>query len=150
MCYFLTSFYLSTGLLCLSYFLFTPIPSPAPYLVRFMCYFTPCHNLFPRPKRCRGSFSFSSVLFTDFFHLSTSRVLHFIHLSDCLWQHWANHLHIRSNVYHCKSIFSSPFYVYTAKKFPGMEGLPPLISCHLPCRLCVACHHKNRRRFLVL
>ena len=29
----------------------------------------------------------------------------------------------RSNVYHCKSIFSAPFYVYTAKKFPGMEGL---------------------------
>ena len=28
-----------------------------------------------------------------------------------------------SNVYHCKSIFSTPFYVYTAKKFPGMEGL---------------------------
>lgn len=28
----------------------------------------------------------------------------------------------RSNVYHCKSIFSTPFYVYTAKKFPGMEG----------------------------
>ena len=28
----------------------------------------------------------------------------------------------RSNVYHCKSIFSAPFYVYTAKKFPGMEG----------------------------
>ncbi|KAF8922494.1 velvet factor [Mucidula mucida] len=24
-------------------------------------------------------------------------------------------------VKHCKSIFSSPFYVYTAKKFPGME-----------------------------
>jgi len=23
---------------------------------------------------------------------------------------------------HCKSIFSAPFYVYTAKKFPGMEG----------------------------
>ena len=77
-----------------SCFLFTPIPPPAPYLVRFMCYFTPCHNPFPRPKRCRGSFSFSSVLFTDFFHLSTSRVVHFIHLSDCLWQHWANHLHI--------------------------------------------------------
>lgn len=24
-------------------------------------------------------------------------------------------------VRHCKSIFSKPFYVYTAKKFPGME-----------------------------
>ena len=25
-------------------------------------------------------------------------------------------------VQHCKSVFSAPFYVYTAKKFPGMEG----------------------------
>lgn len=29
---------------------------------------------------------------------------------------------VGSSVRHCKSIFSSPFYVYTAKKFPGMEG----------------------------
>ena len=29
---------------------------------------------------------------------------------------------IGANVHHCKSIFSAPFYVYTAKKFPGMEG----------------------------
>ncbi|KAI0296982.1 velvet factor-domain-containing protein [Multifurca ochricompacta] len=36
----------------------------------------------------------------------------------------------RSNVYHCKSIFSSPFYVYTAKKFPGMEESTAL-SCSL-------------------
>ncbi|THH19155.1 hypothetical protein EW146_g1964, partial [Bondarzewia mesenterica] len=36
----------------------------------------------------------------------------------------------RSNVYHCKSIFSAPFYVYTAKKFPGMEESTPL-SCSL-------------------
>jgi hypothetical protein len=35
-----------------------------------------------------------------------------------------------SNVYHCKSIFSAPFYVYTAKKFPGMEESTPL-SCSL-------------------
>lgn len=28
----------------------------------------------------------------------------------------------RESVRHCKSIFSSSFYVYTAKKFPGMEG----------------------------
>lgn len=28
----------------------------------------------------------------------------------------------RNCVDHCKSIFSAPFYVYTAKKFPGMEG----------------------------
>jgi len=27
-----------------------------------------------------------------------------------------------NNVRHCKSIYSAPFYVYTAKKFPGMEG----------------------------
>ncbi|CCO32166.1 hypothetical protein BN14_06220 [Rhizoctonia solani AG-1 IB] len=25
-------------------------------------------------------------------------------------------------VHHCKSIYSNPFYVFTAKKFPGMEG----------------------------
>jgi len=29
---------------------------------------------------------------------------------------------VGANVHHCKSIFSAPFYVYTAKKFPGMEG----------------------------
>ncbi|KDQ11198.1 hypothetical protein BOTBODRAFT_177452 [Botryobasidium botryosum FD-172 SS1] len=28
---------------------------------------------------------------------------------------------VDSQVHHCKSIFSKPFYVYTAKKFPGME-----------------------------
>ncbi|OJA15813.1 hypothetical protein AZE42_09168 [Rhizopogon vesiculosus] len=27
-----------------------------------------------------------------------------------------------NTVRHCKSIYSAPFYVYTAKKFPGMEG----------------------------
>ncbi|KAF9807905.1 hypothetical protein IEO21_08022 [Rhodonia placenta] len=37
---------------------------------------------------------------------------------------------IDSSVYHCKSIFSAPFYVYTAKKFPGMEESTPL-SCSL-------------------
>ncbi|KAI0799711.1 velvet factor-domain-containing protein [Irpex lacteus] len=37
---------------------------------------------------------------------------------------------VGSNVYHCKSIFSAPFYVYTAKKFPGMEESTPL-SCSL-------------------
>ena len=41
---------------------------------------------------------------------------------------------IGANVHHCKSIFSAPFYVYTAKKFPGMEGeymllcIPPKFS----------------------
>ena len=29
---------------------------------------------------------------------------------------------VGANVHHCKSIFSAQFYVYTAKKFPGMEG----------------------------
>jgi hypothetical protein len=29
---------------------------------------------------------------------------------------------VSNNVHHCKSIYSAPFYVYTAKKFPGMEG----------------------------
>ena len=28
-----------------------------------------------------------------------------------------------TSVRHCKSIYSAPFYVYTAKKFPGMEGM---------------------------
>ncbi|TFK88251.1 hypothetical protein K466DRAFT_585711 [Polyporus arcularius HHB13444] len=37
---------------------------------------------------------------------------------------------VGNNVYHCKSIFSAPFYVYTAKKFPGMEESTPL-SCSL-------------------
>ncbi|TFY73521.1 hypothetical protein EWM64_g10491 [Hericium alpestre] len=37
---------------------------------------------------------------------------------------------VGSNVYHCKSIYSAPFYVYTAKKFPGMEESTPL-SCSL-------------------
>lgn len=35
-----------------------------------------------------------------------------------------------TKVHHCKSIFSNPFYVYTAKKFPGMEESTPL-SCSL-------------------
>ena len=38
---------------------------------------------------------------------------------------------LRNNVRHCKSIYSTPFYVYTAKKFPGMEGaslVPPCTS----------------------
>lgn len=34
---------------------------------------------------------------------------------------------IGANVHHCKSIFSAPFYVYTAKKFPGMEGVCVLL-----------------------
>lgn len=29
---------------------------------------------------------------------------------------------IGNEVHHCKSIYSSPFMVYTAKRFPGMEG----------------------------
>ncbi|KAH6912107.1 velvet factor-domain-containing protein [Coprinopsis sp. MPI-PUGE-AT-0042] len=37
---------------------------------------------------------------------------------------------VGNNVRHCKSIFSAPFYVYTAKKFPGMEESTPL-SCSL-------------------
>ncbi|KAF8880753.1 velvet factor-domain-containing protein [Infundibulicybe gibba] len=37
---------------------------------------------------------------------------------------------VGSNVRHCKSIYSAPFYVYTAKKFPGMEESTPL-SCSL-------------------
>ncbi|KAI6141963.1 velvet factor-domain-containing protein [Pisolithus thermaeus] len=35
-----------------------------------------------------------------------------------------------NTVRHCKSIYSAPFYVYTAKKFPGMEESTPL-SCSL-------------------
>ncbi|KAI6042328.1 velvet factor-domain-containing protein [Pisolithus marmoratus] len=35
-----------------------------------------------------------------------------------------------NTVRHCKSIYSQPFYVYTAKKFPGMEESTPL-SCSL-------------------
>ncbi|KAJ3717248.1 velvet factor-domain-containing protein [Lentinula guzmanii] len=44
---------------------------------------------------------------------------------------------VGSNVRHCKSIFSTPFYVYTAKKFPGMEGEiynPPLSPALLQTR----------------
>ncbi|THH03701.1 hypothetical protein EW145_g6080, partial [Phellinidium pouzarii] len=37
---------------------------------------------------------------------------------------------IGANVHHCKSIFSASFYVYTAKKFPGMEE-----STNLSCAL---------------
>ncbi|EJD04827.1 uncharacterized protein FOMMEDRAFT_153953 [Fomitiporia mediterranea MF3/22] len=37
---------------------------------------------------------------------------------------------IGANVHHCKSIFSAAFYVYTAKKFPGMEE-----STNLSCAL---------------
>ncbi|KAJ6578637.1 velvet factor-domain-containing protein [Mycena vulgaris] len=29
---------------------------------------------------------------------------------------------VGNDVRHCKSIYSAPFYVYTAKKFPGVEG----------------------------
>ncbi|KAH7907021.1 velvet factor-domain-containing protein [Hygrophoropsis aurantiaca] len=37
---------------------------------------------------------------------------------------------VGNNVTHCKSIYSAPFYVYTAKKFPGMEESTAL-SCSL-------------------
>ncbi|KAG8908759.1 hypothetical protein FRB99_002997 [Tulasnella sp. 403] len=37
---------------------------------------------------------------------------------------------VGAQVHHCKSIFSMPFYVYTAKKFPGMEESTQL-SCSL-------------------
>ncbi|KAG1810473.1 velvet factor-domain-containing protein [Suillus plorans] len=37
---------------------------------------------------------------------------------------------VSNTVRHCKSIYSAPFYVYTAKKFPGMEESTPL-SCSL-------------------
>ncbi|KNZ81723.1 hypothetical protein J132_10926 [Termitomyces sp. J132] len=37
---------------------------------------------------------------------------------------------VGNQVRHCKSIYSAPFYVYTAKKFPGMEESTPL-SCSL-------------------
>ncbi|EIW76977.1 hypothetical protein CONPUDRAFT_168681, partial [Coniophora puteana RWD-64-598 SS2] len=37
---------------------------------------------------------------------------------------------VGNSVRHCKSIYSAPFYVYTAKKFPGMEESTPL-SCSL-------------------
>ncbi|CAL1698520.1 unnamed protein product [Somion occarium] len=37
---------------------------------------------------------------------------------------------VGNEVFHCKSVFSAPFYVYTAKKFPGMEESTPL-SCSL-------------------
>lgn len=30
----------------------------------------------------------------------------------------------RPQVHFCKSVFSRPFYVFSAKKFPGMEGTP--------------------------
>jgi hypothetical protein len=33
----------------------------------------------------------------------------------------------RASVHFRQSIFSLPFYVYTAKKFPGMEGLSLLL-----------------------
>ena len=36
---------------------------------------------------------------------------------------------LRNNVRHCKSIYSTPFYVYTAKKFPGMEGASSALPC---------------------
>jgi hypothetical protein len=36
--------------------------------------------------------------------------------------------HFSLNVYRCKSIFSTPFYVYTTKKFLWMEGLSPNTS----------------------
>ena len=54
---------------------------------------------------------------------------------------------IGANVHHCKSIFSAPFYVYTAKKFPGMEGeymllyIPPNLSLPLPFLLLVLCSY---------
>lgn len=55
-------------------------------------------------------FSFLCVVFS--FHVPS----HFLMILKLM-------IFSRSNVYHCKSIFSAPFYVYTAKKFPGMEGL---------------------------
>jgi len=41
---------------------------------------------------------------------------------------------VGANVLHCKSIHSAPFYVYTAKQFPSMEGdlLPPGVDWHPP------------------
>ncbi|KAJ6492759.1 velvet factor-domain-containing protein [Mycena vitilis] len=37
---------------------------------------------------------------------------------------------VGNDVRHCKSIYSAPFYVYTAKKFPGVEESSPL-TCSL-------------------
>ncbi|KAF9237961.1 velvet factor-domain-containing protein, partial [Melanogaster broomeanus] len=38
---------------------------------------------------------------------------------------------VGNTVRHCKSIYSQPFYVYTAKKFPGMEAESTPLSCSL-------------------
>ena len=61
-------------------------------------------------RSTRGSISFHCVAYFSF-HVPS----HFLMIPKLIF-------FSRSNVYHCKSIFSAPFYVYTAKKFPGMEG----------------------------
>lgn len=43
---------------------------------------------------------------------------------------------VGNNVRHCKSIYSAPFYVYTAKKFPGMEGVFQVIRVVLYIYVC--------------
>lgn len=59
-----------------------------------------------------------------------------IYLAVALLAHAMNHIYhsfryrlklclfetIGNQVHHCKSIYSDPFMVYTAKRFPGMEG----------------------------
>ena len=62
-------------------------------------------------RSTQGSISFHCVVYFSF-HVPS----HFLMIPELIF-------FSRSNVYHCKSIFSAPFYVYTAKKFPGMEGL---------------------------
>ena len=133
--------------------LFTTIPSSAPYLARFKCYFTPRHNPFPHPKRCRvPPVQFRSPLVRSsrgFIHLSTSRVLHSVTLSDFLWQQMGS---LRSQI-KCLSLqvhLLKSFLCIHRKEISGDgRSATPLITSHRPCRLCVAFHHKSRRRFPV-
>ena len=65
------------------------------------------------------SFQFSTAFFSNDIFLTSVLSPYFTPL---LSVQDANYF-FSNNVRHCKSIYSAPFYVYTAKKFPGMEGI---------------------------
>jgi hypothetical protein len=108
-----------------------PSPSPPMCLLSFSC-FTFVTNPISLTTTSAVPFRFSR--FVPFRSVPLGVLFHFIasyfsfHVPSYFLMILNLMIFSRSNVYHCKSIFSAPFYVYTAKKFPGMEGLALHIS----------------------
>ena len=139
----------SSGFCCL----FTPIPSSAPYLARFECHFTPRHNAFPLPKRCRvppvlfpSRLVRSSRGFCPFKHFSCSSFRSAVRLlMAAIWL-----ITFTDQMCIIASQSSQVPSMYTPQRnFRGWKVCLLLITSHRPCRLCVAFYHKSPRRFLV-